>query len=130
MGINSQQTLTSTNFPCLSFSHPQDANVRAKPAMEEQQRIDLTYITERIITISCPPEGPERVYLQNLQEIIVMLQSKHGHNYTVREWSRHKHSHHTLKTLTYQFFIPSSAHQPLPEEPHSIPNEPQGEYKT
>nr|XP_020511548.1 tensin-3-like isoform X1 [Labrus bergylta] len=49
--------------------------------MEEQQRIDLTYVTERIITISCPPECPEEIYLQNLQEIIAMLQSKHGHNY-------------------------------------------------
>ncbi|XP_041647797.1 tensin-3 [Cheilinus undulatus] len=49
--------------------------------MEEQQRIDLTYITERIITITCPPECPEKIYLQSLQEIIVMLQSKHGQNY-------------------------------------------------
>lgn len=52
--------------------------------MEEPQRIDLTYITERIITIFCPAECPEQIYLQNLQEIIVMLQSKHGHNYMVR----------------------------------------------
>ncbi|XP_019133056.2 tensin-3 isoform X2 [Larimichthys crocea] len=49
--------------------------------MEEAQRIDLTYITERIITILCPPECSDERYLQNLQEIIVMLQSKHGHNY-------------------------------------------------
>ncbi|XP_070817584.1 si:ch211-191a24.3 [Chaetodon trifascialis] len=49
--------------------------------MEEPQRIHLTYITERIITIFCPPECPEEIYLQNLQEIILMLQSKHGHNY-------------------------------------------------
>uniref|UniRef100_A0A671W463 Tensin 3 n=1 Tax=Sparus aurata TaxID=8175 RepID=A0A671W463_SPAAU len=49
--------------------------------MEEPQRIDLTYITERIITIFCPPECPEDIYLQNLQEILLMLQSKHGHKY-------------------------------------------------
>ncbi|XP_063747262.1 si:ch211-191a24.3 isoform X2 [Eleginops maclovinus] len=49
--------------------------------MEEQRRIDLTYITERIITIFCPPECPEEIYLQNLQEILLMLQSKHGHHY-------------------------------------------------
>uniref|UniRef100_A0A8C3A839 Phosphatase tensin-type domain-containing protein n=1 Tax=Cyclopterus lumpus TaxID=8103 RepID=A0A8C3A839_CYCLU len=49
--------------------------------MEEQQRIDLTYITERIITIFCPPGCPEKIYQQNLQEIILMLQSKHGHHY-------------------------------------------------
>ncbi|XP_037325302.2 si:ch211-191a24.3 isoform X1 [Pungitius pungitius] len=49
--------------------------------MEEQQRIDLTYITERIITIFCSPGCPEKIYLQNLQEIILMLRSKHGHHY-------------------------------------------------
>ncbi|XP_042369446.1 tensin-3 isoform X2 [Plectropomus leopardus] len=49
--------------------------------MEEAQRIDLTYITERIITIFCPSECPEQIYLQNLHEIILMLQSKHGHHY-------------------------------------------------
>ncbi|KAA8589359.1 hypothetical protein FQN60_012724 [Etheostoma spectabile] len=49
--------------------------------MEEPQRIDLTYITERIITIFCPPGCPEEIYVQNLDEIIHMLQSKHGHHY-------------------------------------------------
>ncbi|KAG8003380.1 Tensin-3 [Nibea albiflora] len=56
--------------------------------MEEAQRIDLTYITERIITILCPPECPDESYLQNLQEIIVMLHSKHGHNYMLINLSR------------------------------------------
>ncbi|XP_023284618.1 tensin-3-like [Seriola lalandi dorsalis] len=49
--------------------------------MEELRQIDLTYITERIITIFCPPECLEESYLQNLQDIIRMLQSKHVHNY-------------------------------------------------
>lgn len=47
--------------------------------------MDLTYITERIITIYSPPGCPEKIYLQNLWEIIPMLQSKHGHNYMVRQ---------------------------------------------
>ncbi|KAK9519731.1 hypothetical protein VZT92_022440 [Zoarces viviparus] len=62
--------------------------------MEEQQRIDLTYITERIITIFCPPGCPEQIYLQNLQEIILMLQSKHGHHYMLINLSQKN------KTLT------------------------------
>lgn len=52
--------------------------------MEEPHQIHLTYITERIITISCPPGCPDEIYLPNLQEIILMLQSKHGSNYMVR----------------------------------------------
>ncbi|XP_068446063.1 si:ch211-191a24.3 [Clinocottus analis] len=62
--------------------------------MEEQQRLDLTYITERIITILCPPGCPEKIYLQNLQEIIPMLQSKHGHHYMLVNLSQKN------KTLT------------------------------
>ncbi|KAM4547757.1 tensin-3-like [Odontesthes bonariensis] len=49
--------------------------------MEEMHQMDLTYVTERIISILCPKECPEDTYLQNLQEIVPMLQSKHGHNY-------------------------------------------------
>ncbi|KAL3047011.1 hypothetical protein OYC64_021271 [Pagothenia borchgrevinki] len=61
--------------------------------MEEPRRIDLTYITERIITIFCPPECPEEIYLQNLQEILLMLQSKHGHHYMLINLSQ---KHETL----------------------------------
>ncbi|XP_076010473.1 tensin 3-2 isoform X2 [Genypterus blacodes] len=49
--------------------------------MEGVQRMDLTYITERIITISCPAVCPEQIYLQSLRDIVLMLQSKHSHNY-------------------------------------------------
>ena len=54
-------------------------------AMAEGYGIDLTYITERIIAISFPQACPEETYLQNLRDITVMLKSKHGHNYMVRE---------------------------------------------
>lgn len=56
--------------------------------MEERGQINLTYITERIITIFCPRGFPEDVYLHSLQEIIPMLQSKHGYNYMVRRFSK------------------------------------------
>ncbi|KAK2835006.1 hypothetical protein Q5P01_015490 [Channa striata] len=49
--------------------------------MEEPQRIDLTYITQRIITILCPPGCREQTYLQNLQELLLLLESKHGHGF-------------------------------------------------
>ncbi|XP_029938320.1 tensin 3-2 [Salarias fasciatus] len=59
--------------------------------MEERHRIDLTYITERIITTFCPPGCPEEAYLHGLQEIVHMLQSKHGHNYMLVNLSQ-KHA--------------------------------------
>ncbi|XP_015227447.1 PREDICTED: tensin-3-like [Cyprinodon variegatus] len=49
--------------------------------MEEIQQFDLTYVTERIISIICPSTCPEDLYLENLRKIIPMLESKHGHNY-------------------------------------------------
>uniref|UniRef100_A0A672YYK9 Uncharacterized protein n=1 Tax=Sphaeramia orbicularis TaxID=375764 RepID=A0A672YYK9_9TELE len=52
-------------------------------SLPEPRRIDLTYITERIIVIFCPPECSEETYVHNLREITHMLQSKHGHNYMV-----------------------------------------------
>uniref|UniRef100_A0A3Q2ECT4 Phosphatase tensin-type domain-containing protein n=1 Tax=Cyprinodon variegatus TaxID=28743 RepID=A0A3Q2ECT4_CYPVA len=45
------------------------------------QQFDLTYVTERIISIICPSTCPEDLYLENLRKIIPMLESKHGHNY-------------------------------------------------
>uniref|UniRef100_A0A8C9YAR7 Phosphatase tensin-type domain-containing protein n=1 Tax=Sander lucioperca TaxID=283035 RepID=A0A8C9YAR7_SANLU len=67
--------------------------------MEEPQRIDLTYITERIITIFCPLECPEEIYVQNLEEIIHMLQSKHGHHYMVINLSQ---KHETLTRMNHK----------------------------
>ncbi|XP_020793772.1 tensin-3 isoform X1 [Boleophthalmus pectinirostris] len=49
--------------------------------MEEALPIDLTYITERIITVVCPRECSDSSYLHNLSQITHMLHSKHGHNY-------------------------------------------------
>uniref|UniRef100_A0AAZ3PA89 Phosphatase tensin-type domain-containing protein n=1 Tax=Oncorhynchus tshawytscha TaxID=74940 RepID=A0AAZ3PA89_ONCTS len=51
--------------------------------MEEGYRIDLDYITERIITVSFPQACPDQTYLQHLRDITQMLKSKHGHNYMV-----------------------------------------------
>ncbi|XP_061594982.1 si:ch211-191a24.3 [Cololabis saira] len=67
--------------------------------MDELRQIDLTYITERIITVLCPPSGPEDVYLQNLKEIVQMLQSKHGHNYMLINLSQ---KHDALSRMNHK----------------------------
>uniref|UniRef100_A0A3P8X7R5 Tensin 3 n=1 Tax=Esox lucius TaxID=8010 RepID=A0A3P8X7R5_ESOLU len=53
------------------------------PAMEAEYRIDLDYITERIITVSFSKAVPDQIYIKNLQDITQMIKSKHGHNYMV-----------------------------------------------
>ena len=54
--------------------------------MEERltNRFDLTYVTERIITMSFAGVWSEETYRQSLRDITLMIQSKHGHNYLVR----------------------------------------------
>ncbi|XP_069715821.1 tensin-3 isoform X2 [Phaenicophaeus curvirostris] len=51
--------------------------------MEESYELDLTYITERIISVSFPASCSEETYLHNLQDVTRMLKSKHGDNYLV-----------------------------------------------
>uniref|UniRef100_A0A3P8ZCU5 Tensin 3 n=1 Tax=Esox lucius TaxID=8010 RepID=A0A3P8ZCU5_ESOLU len=51
--------------------------------MEAEYRIDLDYITERIITVSFSKAVPDQIYIKNLQDITQMIKSKHGHNYMV-----------------------------------------------
>ncbi|NXX88831.1 TENS3 protein, partial [Centropus bengalensis] len=51
--------------------------------MEEGYELDLTYITERIISVSFPASCSEETYLHNLQDVTRMLKSKHGDNYLV-----------------------------------------------
>ncbi|XP_012727619.2 tensin-3 isoform X1 [Fundulus heteroclitus] len=69
--------------------------------MEELRQIDLTYITERIISIICSPACPEDLYLQNLRNIIPMLESKHGHNYMLINLSQ---KHDVLTSMTHTDF--------------------------
>ncbi|MEQ2276907.1 hypothetical protein XENORESO_014380, partial [Xenotaenia resolanae] len=69
--------------------------------MEELHQIDLTYITERIISIICSSACPEDLYLQNLKKIIPMLESKHGHNYMLITLSQ---KHDVLTKMTHKVF--------------------------
>ncbi|KAL8587820.1 hypothetical protein ACOMHN_021038 [Nucella lapillus] len=49
----------------------------------EDLLLDLTYVTERIITMSFPSEGHDTTYAFNLKDVVRMLKTKHGDNYLV-----------------------------------------------
>lgn len=51
--------------------------------MEQHYDFDLTYITERIISVFFPPELEEQRYCRNLQEVAAMLKSKHQDKFLV-----------------------------------------------
>uniref|UniRef100_A0A672TTZ0 Tensin 3 n=1 Tax=Strigops habroptila TaxID=2489341 RepID=A0A672TTZ0_STRHB len=57
----------------------------------EGYELDLTYITERIISVSFPASCSEETYLHNLQDVTRMLKSKHGDNYLVLNLSEKRY---------------------------------------
>lgn len=56
--------------------------------MERHYDFDLTYITERIISVFFPPKLEEQRYRLNLKEVAAMLKSKHQDKFLVREQRR------------------------------------------
>ncbi len=52
--------------------------------MEENNEVDLVYITERIIALSFPDATEEHKYSVHLREVTSMLRSKHQQHYLVR----------------------------------------------
>ncbi|XP_072009226.1 tensin-3 isoform X2 [Engystomops pustulosus] len=59
--------------------------------MEEGYELDLTFITERIISVSFPSGCSDETYLHNLQDVTQMLKSKHGDNYLVLNLSEKRY---------------------------------------
>lgn len=53
--------------------------------MERQYDFDLTYITERIISVFFPPLLEEQQYRLNLREVAGMLKSKHQDKFLVND---------------------------------------------
>lgn len=51
--------------------------------MERNYDFDLTYITERIISVFFPPLLEEQRYRGNLKEVASMLKSKHQDKFLV-----------------------------------------------
>lgn len=51
--------------------------------MENHYDFDLTYITERIISVFFLPDLEEQRYRRNLQEVASMLKSKHQDKFLV-----------------------------------------------
>lgn len=60
--------------------------------MEQHYDFDLTYITERIISVFFMPDLEEQRYRRNLQEVASMLKSKHQDKFLVSLKSQLKRS--------------------------------------
>lgn len=75
--------------------------------MERHYHFDLTYITERIISVFFLPDLEEQQYCRNLQEVASMLKSKHQDKFLVshetKEMSRIFSSNHKWIIVTVYF---------------------------
>lgn len=67
----------------VSMSRSKSEEQVMEQVMERHYDIDLTYITERIISVFFMPELEEQRYHAELQEMATMLKSKHQDKFLV-----------------------------------------------
>ncbi|XP_075037187.1 tensin-1 isoform X4 [Mixophyes fleayi] len=88
-------------------------------AMEDSCELDLTYITERIISVTFAAGTEEANFCRNLKEVAHMLKSKHGDNYLIFNLSERRHDISKLHSKVLDFGWPD-LHAPALERVCSI----------
>ncbi|KAM4697426.1 tensin-1 [Rhinophrynus dorsalis] len=88
-------------------------------AMEDSCELDLTYITERIISVTFSTGTEEANFCRNLKEVAHMLKSKHGDNYLIFNLSERRHDIGKLHSKVLDFGWPD-LHAPALEKVCSI----------
>ncbi|XP_075685197.1 tensin-1 isoform X2 [Rhinoderma darwinii] len=88
-------------------------------AMEDSCELDLTYITERIISVTFSAGTEEANFCRNLKEVAHMLKSKHGDNYLIFNLSERRHDISKLHSKVLDFGWPD-LHAPALEKVCSI----------
>ncbi|XP_018615948.2 tensin-2 isoform X1 [Scleropages formosus] len=81
--------------------------------MERHYDFDLTYITERIISVFFPPLLEEQRYRANIKEVASMLKSKHQDKFLLLNLSERRHDITRLNTKVHDFGWPDLHAPPL-----------------
>ncbi|XP_063065306.1 tensin-2 isoform X3 [Engraulis encrasicolus] len=81
--------------------------------MERNYDFDLTYITERIISVFFPPLLEEQRYRSNLKEVAAMLKSKHQDKFMLLNLSERRHDITRLNPKVHDFGWPDLHAPPL-----------------
>ncbi|XP_048872906.1 tensin-2 [Brienomyrus brachyistius] len=81
--------------------------------MERHYDFDLTYITERIISVFFPPLLEEQRYRANLKEVAAMLKSKHQDKFLLLNLSERRHDITRLNPKVHDFGWPDLHAPPL-----------------
>ncbi|XP_056886395.1 tensin-2-like isoform X6 [Takifugu flavidus] len=74
-----------------SITRSKSADQMMEHVMERHYDFDLTYITERIISVFFLPDLEEQRYCRNLQEVASMLKSKHQDKFLLLNLSEKRH---------------------------------------
>ncbi|XP_034028069.1 tensin-2 isoform X2 [Thalassophryne amazonica] len=81
--------------------------------MERHYDFDLTYITERIISVFFPPKLEEQRYRLNLKEVAAMLKSRHQDKFLLLNLSERRHDITRLNPKVHDFGWPDLHAPPL-----------------
>ncbi|XP_072261782.1 tensin-2 isoform X2 [Pyxicephalus adspersus] len=81
--------------------------------MQRNYDLDLTYITERIISVFFPTNLEEQRYQSNIREVASMLRSKHEDKYLLFNLSKKRHDIRKLNPKVQDFFWPDCHAPPL-----------------
>ncbi|XP_042581661.1 tensin isoform X2 [Cyprinus carpio] len=81
----------STNSPNMDSKRRPSRTLSLMQKMEENNEVDLVYITERIIALSFPGGTEEQKYSVHLREVTSMLRSKHQQHYLLLNLSERRH---------------------------------------
>ncbi|XP_062254235.1 tensin-2-like isoform X1 [Platichthys flesus] len=81
--------------------------------MERHYDFDLTYITERIISVFFLPDLEEQRYRRNLQEVASMLKSKHQDKFLLLNFSEKRHDITKLNQKVQDYGWPDLHAPPL-----------------
>uniref|UniRef100_A0A665TDV0 Tensin 2b n=1 Tax=Echeneis naucrates TaxID=173247 RepID=A0A665TDV0_ECHNA len=81
--------------------------------MEHHYDFDLTYITERIISVFFLPDLEEQRYRRNLQEVASMLKSKHQDKFLLLNLSEKRHDITRLNQKVQDYGWPDLHAPPL-----------------
>uniref|UniRef100_A0A3Q0SKG1 Tensin 2a n=1 Tax=Amphilophus citrinellus TaxID=61819 RepID=A0A3Q0SKG1_AMPCI len=105
------------SFPEKKLSHPVcpyfSVDRVMDRVMERNYDFDLTYITERIISVFFPPKLEEQRYRLNLKEVAAMLKSKHQEKFLLLNLSERRHDITRLNPKVHDFGWPDLHAPPL-----------------
>jgi len=70
---------------------------------EDHYDLDLTYITPRLIAMSFPASGMEKIYRNPIDKVAQFLEDKHGDNYLVFNFSDRKYNYEKFQNRVEEY---------------------------